>query len=277
MQGSEILVGHRYGMRMKVGVGEPLVEVKVTEKVGRKGHIKVQHQGGETPGLEEYVKTRQIIVAWEERKGFLRDEERLRRAEQASAKEVDRARADATETVLFSTGDPAAGLMSHGMLCMDLESVQRVAERAGLTEPVTGLHPAAFVDRFGTLHLPYEGAEKLARAFAAAEPETVLLYIQDQEAEYKARGYEPGERFWHDYLREKAAGHALARHWARHERVSLVRSQTRGYPARPTVGGTSHRGPLAAARRLQQALVTHLLARGALSTPESPCFQSLIP
>jgi hypothetical protein len=167
--------------------------------------------------------------------------------------------------------------MSHGMLCMDLESVQRIAERAGLTEPVTGLHPAAFVDRFGTLHLPYEGAEKLARAFAAAEPETVLLYIQDQEAEYKARGYEPGERFWHDYLREKAAGHALARHWARHERVSLVRSQTRGYPARPTVGGTSHRGPLAAARRLQQALVTHLLARGALSTPESPCFQSLIP
>ena len=61
MQSSEILVGNRYGMRLKVSIGEPLTEVKVIEKVGRKGHIKVQHQGGETPGLEEYVKTRQII------------------------------------------------------------------------------------------------------------------------------------------------------------------------------------------------------------------------
>ena len=217
MQSSEIAIGNRYGMRLKVSIGEPLTEVKVIEKVGRKGHIKVRHLAGETPGLEEYVKTRQIIVAWGERKAFLRDEERLRRAEQASDKEVDRARADATEAVLFSTGDPAAGLMSHGMLSMSLESVQQIAERAGLTEPVTGLHPVAFIDRFGALHLPYEGAEKLARAFAAAEPETVLLYIQDQEAEYKARGYEPGERFWHDYLREKTAGYALARHWAGHE------------------------------------------------------------
>ena len=105
----------------------------------------------------------------------------------------------------------------RGLERAELRFLGRAAERAGLAEPITGLHPAAFVDRFGTLHLPYEGAEKLARAFAAAEPETVLLYIQDQEAEYKARGYEPGERFWHDYLREKAAGFALARHWAGHE------------------------------------------------------------
>lgn len=45
----------------------------------------------------------------------------------------------------------------------------------------------------------------------------MLLYIEDQEAEYKARGYEPGECFWHDYLREKAGGYALARQWAGHE------------------------------------------------------------
>lgn len=43
-----------------------LIEVKVVEKVGRKGHIKVQHLGGETLGLEGYVKTRQIIIPWGE-------------------------------------------------------------------------------------------------------------------------------------------------------------------------------------------------------------------
>ena len=132
MQSSEIAIGNRYGMRLKASIGEPLTEVKVIEKVGRKGHIKVRHLAGETPGLEEYVKTRQIIVAWGERKAFLRDEERLRRAEQASDKEGDRARADATETALFSTGDPDATLMHCGMLSMPAEPVQRIAERAEL-------------------------------------------------------------------------------------------------------------------------------------------------
>jgi len=37
------------------------------------------------------------------------------------------------------------------------------------------------------------------------------MYIEDQEREWLARGYEPGERFWHDYLREQTPGFALAR------------------------------------------------------------------
>jgi len=217
MINSELVVGRRYGMRLKVSAGQPLIEVKILEKVGRKGHIKIQHLGGETPGLCEYVKTRQLIVAWGERKAFLRDEERLDRAERASSKEGDQARREATETVLFSTGDPEAGLMKANMLLMRHESAEHIAVRAGMTEPVVDLHPAAFIDRFGELHLPYDGVEKLARAFAAAEPETVLLFIQDQEAEYKARGNQPGERFWHDILRERSGGYALARQWAGHE------------------------------------------------------------
>jgi hypothetical protein len=147
--------------------------------------------------------------------------------------------------------------MSHGMLSMSLESVEQIAERAGLAEPVTGLHPAAFVTRFGTLCLPYEGAETLARAFAAAEPETVLLYIQDQEAEYRARGYEPGERFWHDYLREKAAGYALARHWAGHEK-EIEQLQKELERLRSLVSMAAHdlerAGADHGARRLRRAL-----------------------
>lgn len=32
-----------------------------------------------------------------------------------------------------------------------------------------------------------------------------------------AKGYEPGERVWHDWLREHTPGWALARYWAGHE------------------------------------------------------------
>jgi hypothetical protein len=45
----------------------------------------------------------------------------------------------------------------------------------------------------------------------------VLMYIEDEENECRARGYEPGERFYHDWLREKTPGFALARYWAGHE------------------------------------------------------------
>ena len=60
-------------------------------------------------------------------------------------------------------------------------------------------------------------AEQLARAYASAESEMVLMYIEDKEKEYKCRGNEPGERFWHDELRRDMPGFALARYWAGHE------------------------------------------------------------
>lgn len=67
------------------------------------------------------------------------------------------------------------------------------------------------------MHLPVEVAEKLAHAYASAEPEMVLMSIEDFESEYKAKGYEPGKRYYHDILREKTPGFALARYWAGHE------------------------------------------------------------
>src|SRR4051794_4119795 len=62
------------------------------------------------------------------------------------------------------------------------------------------------------------GAELIARAFAAAEPEAVLMYIGDYEQELKVRGSAPGERYLHDLLRQYQPGWALARQWAGFER-----------------------------------------------------------
>jgi hypothetical protein len=51
------------------------------------------------------------------------------------------------------------------------EELERIMRRAGLEGEPTSLHHLAFRDRFGEVHLPLDGAEPLARAFAAAEPE----------------------------------------------------------------------------------------------------------
>ena len=63
-------------------------------------------------------------------------------------------------------------------------------------------------------------------AYAKAEPEPVLMYIGDEESELKAKAYEPGERYYHESLREQAPSFALARQWAGFEReVEQLRAE----------------------------------------------------
>jgi len=97
---------------------------------------------------------------------------------------------------------------------MSESEIQRILDRAGLSTAPSELHPLAYTDRHGDIHLPLDAAVALARAFAAAEPQTVIGYLDDQEEELRPRGYQPGERWWHEYLRERAPGFAVARQWA---------------------------------------------------------------
>jgi hypothetical protein len=97
---------------------------------------------------------------------------------------------------------------------MDEDELQRICDRAGVSAVPSDLHPLAFRDRHGHVHLPLDGVVRLAQAFAAVEPQTVNQYIDDQEEEMRLRGNVPGDRWWHDYLREHAPGFALARRWA---------------------------------------------------------------
>jgi hypothetical protein len=68
------------------------------------------------------------------------------------------------------------------------------------------------------VHLPLEGAKRLARAFAAAEPGNVLMCIRGQEEELMLGGNVPGDRYLHDLIRQYQPGWALARQWAGFER-----------------------------------------------------------
>lgn len=224
MDKSQIEVGRRYAVREKVSAGEPLIQVQVLE-VGRGGQIKVRRLSEPGAGSEELVQTRRFLCPWGERRAFLRDEERA----QGFARErgqPNQALAGAIRTVMVATGYADAWAEDDGSVHMMAEELREVARLAGLLPNVEALHEAAYVDRGGEMHLPPEAAEKLAHAYAAAEPEGVLMYIEDEESELKAKGYEPGKRYHHDRLREETPGFALARYWAGHEReVAQLRGE----------------------------------------------------
>lgn len=214
MQSEGLQIGRYNAYREKLSAGAPLLKVKLIEKVGRGGKVKIRFENGPHPGLEEYVRTRNLIVPWGKRKSLVRDEERRRALDDHHrARRRDPAVANAIATVVASSGEPSAWCEPDG-LGMPEEELERIAARAGLDKETVDLHHLAFRDRQGDVQLPIEAAEALARAFASAEPKTVLMFIEDEEERYRSGGYAPGERWMHDRWREQQPGFALARQWA---------------------------------------------------------------
>jgi hypothetical protein len=187
MQGDSLVEGRTYAYRERRGVGQPFIKVKLLAKTGRKGAIKVRFEDGPHPGLEEYVHTRQLVVPWPARKALMRDEERMERLKDYLTKSVDPAIDEAASTVLASSGELSACTFG-GLLSMPEDELERLMVRANLPGRPTDLHALAFKDRLGEVHVPLEGVVALARAFAAADAENVLMYIQDDlGAEDKSR------------------------------------------------------------------------------------------
>jgi hypothetical protein len=100
MEGHQLEIGRTYAFREKRSTSSPLLKVKLLDKVGRKGKLKVRFEDGPHPGLEEYVSTRQVVCGWGDRRAVLRDwqrEERL--AEYENERGDDKALRDAVEAV----------------------------------------------------------------------------------------------------------------------------------------------------------------------------------
>jgi hypothetical protein len=213
MQGSALIEGRRYALREKRSAGSPLLKVKLIAKVGRKGMVKIRYEDGPHPGLEEYVRTTKLVVAWSDRAAFLRNEQRHAALDAYARDHRDPAVEEAVSTVLAASGEPSAGAWGGGVTMSEAE-LRRIMARAGLEGSPADLHPLGFCDPSGDVHLPLESGETIARAFAAAEPETVTMYIDDRESELKHGGYTPGERYRHDLLRQYLPGFAIARQWA---------------------------------------------------------------
>jgi hypothetical protein len=116
---------------------------------------------------------------------------------------------------------------------------------------------SCFVDRFGCAHVPFTGAEVLAKHLAQSQPDAVFLYIEGLEQEYKAQGYAPGAKYMHDFLREQQPAFALARQWAGIEaeveelRTEIERLRSVAFAA---IHDLEAEGLRDAARRVRRAL-----------------------
>lgn len=219
MESQALVIGRSYAYREKRSPACPLLKVKLLDKVGRKGKLKIRFEDGPHPGLEEYVSSRQLVVPWGERRAQLRDEERAARLEEHARDLADKALTEAASAVLESTGEPGA-YAGETTTWMREDELQRILDRAGVQTPPADLHPFAYRDRHANIHLPLDAVVALARAFAAAEPQTVIGYLTDREEELRLKGNLPGERWYHEYLRELSPGFALARQWAGLEQES---------------------------------------------------------
>lgn len=214
MDQREIEVGRLYALREPARPGVEMQKVKVLERV-RSGRWKVEWVDP-NPGLVDYVRSANIICRWADRRPVIRDEEnyqRLRSVSDALWPGDEHPLSHAVDQVLFSTGEPSIGLV-HGLLIEAPDVIERICTRAGIEVADLPDHHLSYLDRRGGLHLSFGAALHLARAFAAAEPSTVLLHIDATEREYVIKASEPFNSFLVPLVERWRAGWAVARQWA---------------------------------------------------------------
>jgi hypothetical protein len=76
---------------------------------------------------------------------------------------------------------------------------------------------AAYTDRKGILHVPFDEAVELGRKFCSAEPATVLVSVESTESEWSQTARRPGGEYIVSLLNEYRAAWALIRQWAGHD------------------------------------------------------------
>jgi len=207
---SELKAGVEYAFREKRVSGTPLTKIKLLEHVrGNKWKAKWIDTH---PGLVDYVTTAQILVPWKEHKQFLQEETAL-----AHLREYNLTRGydgnfpvcEALQQVFESVKDGMS--YDRGILRTTLESLNRLRARSRLSEHV--LRSPAFQSRDGSLQLPHDQAEELARNFCMTEPAPVLIEIETTERKWSIDVGRPGNEYLVPLLNQYRASWAIIRQW----------------------------------------------------------------
>jgi hypothetical protein len=207
---SHIKPGIRYALRER-GTRE-LQCVKILE------HIRGSKWKAEwinpNRGLVHYVESGDLVVAWKERKAFLRDEVNAAALHQHNEQQGfkrDSPIDDAVCEIFESTGERDISFW-RGELTADPEAIDRIRVRAGVEAEKNS--PYAYVDRRRKLHLPFDEALTLVRRFCVSEPATVLSQVEGTERKWASEARRPGEEHLIGPLNESRASWALIRQWA---------------------------------------------------------------
>jgi hypothetical protein len=118
MESAALEIGRLYAYRENRRAKSEMLKVKLIAKVGRGGKVKVRFEDGPHPGLEEYVRTANLIVSWGDRKAVLRDEERSQRIDDYSQRSrSDHAIVEAVSSILPPRGSRVRAQPSVGSRC----------------------------------------------------------------------------------------------------------------------------------------------------------------
>ncbi len=179
-----MVIGEHYGIRLKLRRGEPLHRVELLGQA-KSGIWRVRFLDDPNPGFIDYVRSRSIIVRWRDKEAFLHDEAASAEVRSVSRQQVtafsDLAVADATDAVLNAAADIFVEESDDYVAVVPLTTARQVGRRAGFLEPPWEWDSAAFVDRHGSVHLPFRAAYRLARAYAVAEPLTVRRALEEEK------------------------------------------------------------------------------------------------
>lgn len=212
---SEIKVGEEYRLRERPGPGEPLQHVKILQYVRGK---KWKAQWIEpNPGLVDYVESQQLVVRWQGRRAFLRDEENAGRLQEDNERQgytESSPLANVLYQVFESVGEDGLSFY-RGILSGSPEALERVKERARFDQTKTS--PYTYIDRHGRMHVPVTEAIELAKAFCAAEPSAVLVSVETTEREWTQKASQPGGEYIVNLLNEYRASWAIIRQWTGHD------------------------------------------------------------
>jgi hypothetical protein len=115
----------------------------------------------------------------------------------------------------------SAGIHRKGSCVVQPEAVDRIRTRARLEAGQSS--PYAYIDREGTLHLPFDEALDLAQKFCAAEPATVLAGVEASERKCAREARTPGEEYLVPLLNEFRASWTLIRQWTGHDPATAQR------------------------------------------------------
>jgi hypothetical protein len=210
MDKRDIKIGEEYGLREARQPGAPLQRVRILE------HVRAKKWRAEwidpNTGLKDYVESQHLVVRWKDRKAFLRDEENERRLREHNARlevKVNSPVAEALQQVFETAGDDL--FFDRGVLSGHPDALRRVRESARLKSD----HPlgTTYVDRGGRVHVPFDEALDLGRAFCAVEPSPVLTSIESTEREWSQEASRPGGEHLVSLLNKYRASWAIIRQW----------------------------------------------------------------
>ena len=217
---SQIQPGVEYAFREYRTPGTPFHRVRV-----------IQHTRGTkwraewiepSPGLVDYVDSGQLMVPWKEHKVFLKEEnesQALRKHNEDCGYDENSPIANALYHVFDNVGDDVS--FYKGVLRGSPEAMDRVKTRAKADTSKRSRY--AYVDRGGTLHIPFDEAFELARMFCAAEPSAVLDRAEATERDWSQKARHQGEEHIIPLLNQYRAAFALVRQWAGHDAAVATR------------------------------------------------------